>query len=581
MFVKFKWVEMSNFLSMGAAIQRVPLDNMSTNVIIGDNLDNGKEGMSKNGVGKTTILQALVFALYGDGFHDIRIDEFINVKNRKKLMVSVCFEINDEEYIVTRKRKPNSINVTKDGEPFTLSTTSSEDETIVELIGYDSDVFMNTTMLTNNVSNFIYQKRAPQKAFIEKMFNLVLLNSRVASLKAENKNIATDITVESTTLNTQESSNRRLVEMINNLNNKSNSWQSDKDAKLRLVQNKLTEFSEINITQERELNHDLAALHLELGDVQQEITGLSVQIRSTVPKITKLNEELVILRDGKCPRCEQGWVSEPEILHTESSIDELERSLAKLKEPLTSALGKESDLKSNLAAFLQEYTGLTTIEELNRIESGIITLNQEVERLQGEVVNPYIEQIEELKENQVEVTDDNLKKLNVVGDHYNFMIKLLSDSKSFVRKGIINQYVPVINQYVNNYLSLLESPNTFTLNDDLTIDIGYMGRTISTGGLSAGEKIRMSFALSMAFRNFMSMTGNNSNCIFIDEILDSGTDASGYQCILDILNKLDMTIFIITHQEWIKNECDNVITVRKENGFSEIIWNEEDVKEDN
>lgn len=574
MFVKFEWVEISNFMSFGAATQRIDLANGQLNLILGDNLDNGKEGESKNGAGKSTILQAVLFALYGDGFADMKMDEFINLLNKKKLCVSVCFKIDNDEYIITRKRKPNAITVTKNEEPFTLSTSKNEDADIIQLIGYDSDIFMNTSMLTNNVSNFVYLKPAAQKAFIEKMFNINILSHRSDSLKAVNKNISSDYMTEHATIEANIASNTRLENMIVNLNEKSSSWESDKNTAIDAQIIKLAQFESVDIAANRIANDEVETLRIELGNVSLSVESLSKTIKSEIPKLQKHTSDLESLRAGQCPRCEQAWVSEEEILFAENAIDMINKSLDDIKEPLAIALSAESEVKVKLEAVLKDKATTLTEYQLSEIERSISDANNAIHQLKEQSIDPYTDQITEMSGNMASIDKTNLHNLSSLGDHYKFMIKLLTDSKSFIRKAIINQYVPIVNQYVNNYLSLLQSPHIFNLNDDLSMHINYMGRNVSMGMLSTGEKIRMSFAMSMAFRNFNGLTGHNSNILFIDEILDSGADVSGYNNIIDILKKVDMTVFVISHQDIIKSECDNILTVRKENGFSTVTLNE-------
>lgn len=566
----YKELRVQNFWSFGANIQTIPLDNGMMNMIVGDNRDNGKEGMSRNGVGKTGLLHAVAFCLYGESFTDIRIDEFINIKNKKKLMVSLIFEIEKDVYQVTRRRKPNSIEVLKNDEPFTLSTTKNEDEDIRSLVGYDFNIFMATQMLTNNINNFVYQKRAPQKLFIENMFQVDLLTKRAAVMKAHNKNVMADIQTKTIQMASDNENNRRIADMITTLQFKSNSWATDNKANLDkfIKEKELAEGADID--NHRCLNKELTTIQSDLDKAVNEISKLGTTIKSEVKKMDIHTHDLETLRNGKCPRCEQDWISEPEILNIEQKIDMIETALGELKEPLINYMSQETELTERLSNFMEKNVDVLTNEQCNAVQQRLEIAKAKIDDIKKETINPFIDQIEELGKGTVVIDDSELKAMTELGEHYKFMIKLLTDSKSFIRKSIINQYVPIVNQYANSYLALLESPNTFTLNDDLTMDIGYMGRKLSIGSLSTGEKIRMSFALSMAFRNFMALTGSDSNILFIDEIMDSGLDDSGYINIIDFLKKTQKSIFVITHKDGVINEFDNIITVVKENGFTDI-----------
>jgi len=568
--IKYDYIEISNFLSFGKKVQRVDLDIDGTTLIIGENKDNGKEGMSRNGVGKSTIFQAICFALFGDGFTNIRKDDFVNIRNKKKLMVKLSFEIDGAKYIILRGRKPNVLTITKDGEPFTLATVKNEDEAIVELLGYDINIFLNTQMLTNNITNFVYMKGAEQKKFIENIFNIDILSQRATSIKASNKENDIEIRLEEQALTNIENNNNMNSRNMTSLTTNSESWESERITGIKEYQGELKVLKEYDVQSNLILNIDKVKLDESLKEVSNNITTLEEDIRSVLHHTNNLNNEHTQLLAGNCPYCKQEYLNQDKIDEVEGLLATNESYLNDIQPTLMKAIQSENDLGRLLATFTDFNPDLLSDIDCNNIINRINNLEDKINDLTTDTINPYTDQIELLSESIQEVDKVVLHGLKDLQDHYKFMVKLLTDSKSYLRKSIVNQYVPIVNTYVNDYLEDLESPNKFILNDDLSMDIDYMGRKISFGNLSTGEKIRMSFAISMAFNDFLAMTGSSSNVLFIDELFDAGIDASGYYNILNMLKRKEKITFIISHRDDIITEVDHVITVTKENGFSNL-----------
>jgi len=568
--IKLDWIELSNILSFGKKVQRIELDTSGTTLIIGENKDNGKEGMSKNGVGKSTIFQAICFALFGEGFTNIRKDDFINIRNKNKLLVKLAFVIDGADYIITRGRKPNIIEITKDGEPFTLSTVKSEDEAIVELLGYDINVFLNTQMLTNNITNFVYMKPAAQKQFIENIFKIDILTQRAVSIKASNKENDVEIRLEEQQLTNIIDTNRVNDQSISQLFTKSSNWIAERETGISGYESEMKLLSDYDVKENLRFNLKKVNLGIAITCAEDVIKDLEKDINTAINNSDALYKEHQQLAMGNCPYCKQEYLNQDKVISVASDMKDADDYLEEVKPTLIKAIQNEADLSSELYAFVEAHPDLLSDDDCSKIIDRINNLKEKIDDLTDNTVNPYIDQIE-LLEGNIKVADKAvLHGLKDLQDHYKFMVKLLTDSKSYLRKAIINQYVPIINSYVNEYLEELESPNKFILNDDLSMNIDYMGRKISFGNLSTGEKIRMSFAISMAFNDFLSMTGSSSNALFIDELFDAGIDASGYHNILDMLKRKEKTTFIISHRDDIIAEVDQVMTVTKENGFSDI-----------
>ena len=157
-------------------------------------------------------------------------------------------------------------------------------------------------------------------------------------------------------------------------------------------------------------------------------------------------------------------------------------------------------------------------------------------------------------------------------NHYKMLVKLLTDNKSFVRKNLLDQYVPFINTKIEGYLDKLELPHRIAIQNDLTVDIQYMMNSVSYGNMSNGEKGRTNFAVSMAFNDLMSVSGHHFNFLGVDELFDGqGMDSAGMYAVWKILKDKSDSIFVITHREELLSEADEIMTIVKENGFSKVM----------
>lgn len=206
-------------------------------------------------------------------------------------------------------------------------------------------------------------------------------------------------------------------------------------------------------------------------------------------------------------------------------------------------------------------------DRLAVIEHQIESLEKSLQESQQ---NPYIEQIDTLQIQIDEVSEDKLNDLKKRDSHYKVLIKLLTDSKSFVRKNLIDQYVPYINGRLVYYLDKIQSMLVAKINSDLTVDIEYMNHNVSYGNLSKGERLRLNFATSMALMDMNQMLGKSFNFIAVDEFMDSGSDAWFFHTAFDIIKSQGKTVMVISHRDELLEMVDKIIKVTKERGFSTV-----------
>lgn len=558
-------------MSFGNVPTVIELDQPIRTLIIGNNLDNGAEGHSKNGTGKSSIMQALYWGLYDEGLMPIRQDDFINITNKRRMLVTIEFEVNGATYILKRGRKPNILEITRNGEPYTAHSTKNINEAIVRLIGMDKDVFLNTTMLTNTTDKFMMLRPASQRDFIERILSMHLLTERATGIRAAGREYKTEIRLEEQKKEIVESSNKRIIDNINRLEERAKEWKTEQTEGVQKYKDELKELESFDYDKEMQAIQELTDLEDELKTIGAELDSHLITIEGCMEIHGKLIQEEEYLKEGKCPYCKQSFVNEGKLMDVQDKIAAIDENLIDLESKVEPLLKKEESVKDKLHDLSEKYGSLLSVEECREIMSRIKQLHERLNEVKDDKINPYIEQIEILRQDISEYDDSTLKELGKIEEHCNILVKLLTDSKSFIRKSIIDQYVPYLNSRINHYLDAFEAPHFMMLNNDLTVDIDYRGSSISYGNLSNGERIRINLSVSLAIRDLLSLSGHGTNLLCIDELFDSGLDSAGFFTVYRVLSDMkDTGIMIISHREELMTRVDQVFTVEKKGGFSEL-----------
>jgi len=247
------------------------------------------------------------------------------------------------------------------------------------------------------------------------------------------------------------------------------------------------------------------------------------------------------------------------------NIDIKEKVKEKFNDSRNETVLELAQLKDN--RLTSEFSDEDCHEILNNIKHFV----SDLKKLKTET-NPYTEQVDKAKKEVVAPDASKLDTMRKEENHYKLLVKLLTDNKSFVRKNLLDQYVPFINTKIEGYLDKLDLPHRVRIQNDLSVDITYMSQPLSYGGLSNGEKGRTNFAVSMAFNDLMSVSGNQFNFLGVDELFDGqGMDSAGIYAVWKILKEKFDNIYVITHREELLSEADEIMTVVKENGFSRIM----------
>lgn len=582
--LKIKNVSARNFMSIGAQTQAVNFDNCNLTLVLGHNLDLGGDG-SRNGTGKTTIINALSYALYGEALTNIKKDNLINKTNGKGMIVTVDFEINNKTYRIERGRKPNILRLIVDGNDAGDASNEDDDaqgdsretqKEIEKIIGFPHEMFKHIIALNTYTEPFLAMKSNDQRAMIELLLGITDLSKKADILKELLKQTKDSIKEEEIRISTVKLSNERIEKNITEIESRGRAWDKTKADKLADMLTTIETLSEIDISVEID-NHKL---NQEIKEKSDAKTVLDNEKDRTETSLNRSNKKLVELKnnlqkahDGVCPACGQGTAHLDtheeytrelvgKIAEEQKYNDEVTARLAEISEALDSfgTIGEENDtFYDTLEAALEHKHNLETLAA------------QYAEKL--EEINPYVEQIESLRNTGLqEVSFDLINELTYLKDHQEFLHKLLTSKDSFIRKKIIDQNISYLNHRLAYYIEKIGLPHDVKFNSDLSVEITEYGRDLDFDNLSRGERNRLILSLSWAFRDVYESLNHPMNLMCIDELIDSGMDTIGVENSLAILKKMNReqhkNIFLISHKEELVGRVNNVLTVIKEGGFT-------------
>jgi len=581
--IKIKNLTVRNFMSVGAQTQAIDFDRGQLTLVLGENLDlGGDDSGARNGTGKTTIINGLSYGIYGQALTNIKRDNLINKINGKGMLVTVTFDVDGVEYHIERGRKPNILKFSVNGEEQQLTDLDESQgdsretqKSIEERFCMSHDMFKHLVALNTYTEPFLAQKAAEQRAIIEQLLGITLLSEKADALKEQIKLTKDSISTETTRVETVKASNERIQQSITALERKQNMWEEAKEKNLENILKSIDHLSHIDIEQEVAAHKALAVYNQLRKDIN-EVTAQLNRARLDQSREEKLRDrlaaEIATLERHLCHACGQEF--------HDAKHDEV--MAAKRKDH--AAACAEYDLQTaNISAYESALVDLgalgdcptvqyDTLEEALNHKNTLTSLEKDLE-IKAADENPYDEQIIELKATAVQEIDWNyMNELVRVKDHQEFLYKLLTNKDSFVRKRIIDQNLAFLNQRLTYYLDKIGLPHTVEFQNDLTVIITQLGQDLDFDNLSRGERNRLILSLSWAFRDVWENLYHGINLLFIDELVDSGMDASGVESSIAVLKKMtrerDKNVFLISHRDDLTSRVNHVLKVIKEGGFT-------------
>jgi DNA repair exonuclease SbcCD ATPase subunit len=581
--IKINNLTVRNFMSVGNQTQAIDFDRGQLTLVLGENLDlGGDDSGARNGTGKTTIINGLSYAIYGQALTNIKRDNLINKINCKGMLCTVTFEKDGVKYHIERGRKPNLLRFSINDQEQELSDLDESQgdsretqKAIEEVFGMKHEMFKHLIALNTYTEPFLSMKAADQRAIIEQLLGITILSEKAEALKESIKISKDGIATENTRIETVKASNERIQQSIESLIRKQRMWEEQKETSLTNLRKSIDRLSHIDIDVEIANQRALVEWNKNNKDKNSLVSLIAKQM-SAVEKeqrnLEKLEKELVALAEHKCHSCGQDIHDEK----YETMMSGKAKQVTESKDHVVAQEKELNDLKEALD--LLGVLGICPEVIYDSLEQALNHKNS-FDGLERELTiktaeeNPYDDQIVELKETAVQEIDWNgLNELVRVKDHQEFLHKLLTNKDSFVRKRIIDQNLAFLNQRLTYYLDKIGLPHTVEFQNDLTVIITQLGQDLDFDNLSRGERNRLILSLSWAFRDVWENLYTSINLLFIDELVDSGMDASGVESSIAVLKRMtrerDKNVFLISHRDDLTSRVNHVLKVIKENGFT-------------
>lgn len=583
MTIKIKNLTVRNFMSVGNQTQAIDFDKGHLTLVLGENLDLGGDGGgARNGTGKTTIINGLSYAIYGQALTNIKRDNLINKINTKGMIVTVTFEKNGVEYHIERGRKPNVLKFSINGQEQDLKDLDESQgdsretqKAIEEMIGMSHEMFKHLVALNTYTDPFLSMRAADQRSIIEQLLGITILSEKAEALKEQIKFTKDAIATENTRIETVKASNDRIQESIDSLERKQRLWENTKKTEIKDLETSILHLEKIDIEAEISAHKcwdDYNKKKQRKDNADRWIANITADNQKQEKLIERLKKEITALEDHKCYACGQE-------VHDSKQEEILNQKQEMLKEAAMQLLTNQSQEDEHRAALAEigelekcPITQYDKIDEAYNHRTTVEGLQKELSSKQLEE-NPYTEQIVELKNTALqEITWDTVNELSRLKDHQEFLNKLLTNKDSFVRKRIIDQNLAFLNNRLTYYLDRIGLPHIVEFQNDLSVIITQLGQDLDFDNLSRGERNRLILSLSWAFRDVWENLYDNINLLFIDELVDSGMDASGVESSIAVLKKMtrerDKNVFLISHRDDLVSRVNQVLKVIKENGFT-------------
>jgi DNA repair exonuclease SbcCD ATPase subunit len=574
-----KNVSAKNFMSIGNNTQAVNFDTESLTLVLGHNLDLGGDG-SRNGTGKTTIINALSYALYGDALTNIRKDNLINKTNGKGMIVTVDFEINGTEYRIERGRRPNVlkffVNGSEAADDEQQGDSRETQKDIEKIIGFPHNMFKHLIALNTYTEPFLSMKTNDQRDMIEQLLGITEISSKAEILKEKLKETRDRIKEEELRIQAVNNANERIEKNIKDIELRGRAWAKNKEDKVQQLQTSLDALQQTDIDAELE-NHrqatEINQKYTQIQSVQNEVKQLTTSLKRNEGNIATLVKNIKLAKEGICPACEQST----------AHLDTHEEYTTDLETKLAEENSYSEELQTKLSTCEKQLIDLgelpeTPITFYNNMEDALQHMHN-VETIKSQIdekikeQNPYTEQVEQLKENGMEeISYDLINEQTYLKEHQEFLHKLLTSKDSFIRKKIIDQNLQYLNYRLGHYLDKLGLPHDVKFSSDLSVEITEYGRDLDFDNLSRGERNRLILGMSWAFRDIYESLNRPMNLMCIDELVDSGMDTTGVENALAVLKKMgreaNKNVFLISHKEELQGRVNNVLYVIKEGGFT-------------
>ncbi len=568
-------------MSVGNVTQALRMDQHGLTLVLGNNLDLGGDG-ARNGVGKTTMVNALSYALYGSALTNIRKENLLNKTNGKNMLVTVEFEKNGNRYKIERGRKPNVLHFYVDDSEVNEANTDEgagenrvTQEAIDRVVGMGPEMFKHLVALNTYTLPFLSLKANEQRDIIEELLGITQLSEKAEYLREHIKNAKESIRDEEARIKALQEANTRVQASIDDLERRSRTWATKKSTDMSALDAAIAELEATDIEAELESHRSLVVYkenETRLKLANKELAQRQANVKKLQEALRLAESNLSHLVEHRCPSCGQDVhdTKHDEMLTNANQTIDLAKSSLREEHSFLA----QADIAVRTIGDLGERpkTKYLNLEDAAAHKNNLENLKQQLIAKDAEQ-DPYQEQIASLKNTALaEINWDEMNRLTKLLEHQDFLLKLLTNKDSFVRKRIIEQNLGYLNHRLGYYLDKLQLPHTVVFKSDLEVDITQLGQSFDFDNLSRGERNRLILALSWSFRDVYESFNETMNLMFIDELVDSGMDQIGIENAMAILKtmgrEMNRNVFLISHRDELAGRVNNVLMVVKQNGFT-------------
>jgi DNA repair exonuclease SbcCD ATPase subunit len=567
LFEKIRW---KNFLSTGNQFTELDFTLNATNLIIGT-----------NGAGKSTVLDALTFSLFGKPFRKINKPQLINTVNEKDCRVEVEFSVGQIEWRVVRGIKPAIFEIYRNGALLDQSSAALDQQKWLEQTVLKMNYKSFTQIVILGSSTFVPFMQLPaahRREVIEDLLDIKIFSSMNTIIKDKIRVIRDEVKtleLKKESLNDKVQMQKEFIEELENRGK-----ENIKDKEISIMS--LTEESGLLMNDNESLEEPLRKYIREqdqitgYADKLRKLGNLKGKISQKVSTITK--EHKFFTENTVCPTCTQEIGEDfriNRINDAQSKAKELQSGYKELEE----AIKEEEDRERQFLTLSKEISKLTNGISQNNIKiSGcqrqIRTLESEIQTITNQLENRNTEheKLEQFRDNLQNTYEDLATKKDSI-NYYDFTYSLLKDGG--VKSKIIKKYLPLINQQVNRYLQMMDFYINFTLDEEFNETVqSPIHEDFSYASFSEGEKMRIDLALLFTWREVARFKNSvNTNLLIMDEVFDSSLDGFGTEEFLKIIRYVirDANIFVISHKTGLEDKFESVIRFEKVKGFSRMI----------
>ena len=566
----FKKISWKNFLSTGNHPIEVKLDEESTTLIIG-----------ANGAGKSTILDALTFVLYGKSFRKISKSQLINTTNEKNCQVNIEFSVNSTDWKIVRGIKPNIFTITKDGKELDQSSNVNDQQKWLEqnVLKMNYKSFTQIVILgSSTFVPFMQLNGSSRREVVEDLLDIKIFSSMNTLIKDKIRLVREEVKTFELKKESLKDKAQMQESFIKELEEQGKNNIKEKNDKITTLMSEADNYVVVN----EQLENDVSDLTKE----QESVTGAQDKLKKLnnlrgkiTQKVATITKEHKFFTDNRvCPTCTQSIEEEfrvNRIDEAQSKAKELQSGYKELEE----AIKKEQERELQFTNLSKEITKLTHgISKNNTRISGcqrqIRDLEQEIQKLTNQLANRNTEheKLEEFRTN-LQKTYENLAEKKEKITYFDFTYSLLKDGG--VKSMIIKKYLPLINQQVNKYLQMMDFYINFKLDEQFNETIeSPIHEDFSYASFSEGEKMRIDLALLFTWREVARFKNSvNTNLLIMDEVFDSSLDGFGTEEFLKIIKYViqDANIFVISHKSGMDERFEHVIKFDKIKGFSSML----------